>query len=118
MKPLITLTFGLIAGFGIGWYVAYSLPAAKANRDANQLFKTMEWDDSLAAIFAVRAIPMVESGDVTNAVAWLAKPIGSYYRVYAHKAGTNEDRLALCAKIEQLAGTNPAVAAEIHRKIQ
>ncbi len=77
-----------------------------------------EADDSMAAIIAVRAIPLVESGDTQKAVEWLAKPVGSYYRVYALHAGTNDERLTLRAKIEQLASTNSVVDTEIHRKIE
>ena len=66
----------------------------------------------------VKAIPVVESGDTQKAVHLLALPIGGWYRVYASKAGTNEERLTLRAKIEQLASTNSVVAAEIHRKIE
>lgn len=118
MKILATLTVGLVVGLAIGWYVGHTRPMNAANRDARRYLTTMEVDDSTAALFALRAIPIVESGDIKKAVTWLAKPIGSYYRVYASKAGTNEDRLALRAKIEQLASTNAAVAAEIQKKIE
>jgi alpha-glucosidase (family GH31 glycosyl hydrolase) len=66
----------------------------------------------------VKAIPVVESGDTQKAVYLLALPIGGWYRVYANKAGTNEERLTLRAKIEQLASTNSVVAGEIHKKIE
>ena len=118
MKLLVVLSVGLIIGAAIGWYVGHTRPMNAANRDARRYLTTMEVDDSTAAIFALRAIPIVESGDTKKAVAWLAKPIGSYYRVYASKAGTNEDRLTLRAKIEQLASTNAAVATEIQRKTE
>ena len=118
MKIIIALMAGLVSGLGVGWYAGYSHPAAQANRDVGQLFTRMEWDDSKAANFAVKAIPVVESGDTQKAVHLLALPIGGWYRVYASKAGTNEERLTLRAKIEQLASTNSVVAAEIHRKIE
>src|SRR5450759_314590 len=118
MKIIIALTVGLLIGAGVGWYAGYTRPLTKSNRDARRYLTTMEVDDSTAAIFAVRAIPIVESGDTQKAVQWLAKPIGSYYRVYETKAGTNAERLSLRAKIEQLASTNSVVAAEIHRKIE
>jgi len=117
MKIFATLTVGVAIGVAIGWYVGHTRPMNAANRDARRYLTTMEVDDSTAAIFALRAIPIVESGDTKKAVTWLAKPIGSYYRVYASRAGTNEDRLTLCAKIEQLATTNAAVAAEIQKRL-
>ena len=103
---------------GAGWYAGHKRPAAQASRDVEQLFTTMEWDDSKAANFAVKAIPVVESGDTQKAVHLLALPIGGWYRVYASKAGTNEERLTLRARIELLASTNSIVDAEIHKKIE
>ena len=41
------------------------------SRDARQYLTTMEVDDSTAAIFAVKAIPMVESGDTQKAGTYL-----------------------------------------------
>jgi hypothetical protein len=118
MKIIIALIAGLLIGSAAGWYAGYSHPAAKENRDVRQFFTTMEWDDSKAANFALKAIPAVESGDTQKAVHLLSLPIGGWYRVYADKAGTNEDRLKLRAKIEALASTNPVVDAEIHRKLE
>jgi hypothetical protein len=118
MKSIVILLVGLLVGVGGGWYVGYTRPITKANRDARQELLAMEADDCMAAIIAVRVIPMIESGDTQNAIAWLAKPIGSYYRVYALHAGTNDQRLTLRAKIEQLASTNSVVDTEIHRKIE
>jgi hypothetical protein len=118
MKSIVILLVGLLVGGGVGWYFGYTRPIAKANRDAHQEMLATEADDCMAAVFAVRAIPMIESGDTQKAVAWLAKPIGSYYRAYALPAGTNDERLTLRAKIEQLANTNSVVDTEIHRKIE
>jgi hypothetical protein len=118
MKIIIAVMAGLVIGSGVGWFAGYTRPAAQANRDVGQLLTLMEWDDSKAAHFAVKAIPVVEAGDTQKAVRLLALPIGGWYRVYASKAGTNEERLTLRAKIEQLASTNSVVAAEIHRKIE
>ena len=118
MKIIIALIAGLAAGLATGWYAGYTRPLTKANRDARHYLTTMEVDDSTAAIFALRAIPLLESGDRQKTIAYLAKPIGSYYRIYANKAGTNEERLRLRSKIEQLASSNSVVAAEIQRKLE
>jgi hypothetical protein len=117
MKIIAALIVGLLAGSAVGWYAGYTHPAVKESREVSQLLTNMEWDDSKAANFAVKAIPVVESGDTQKAVHLLALPIGGWYRVYASKAGTNQDRVLLRAKIEQLASTNPVVAAEIQKKI-
>lgn len=114
VKTIIILLVGLLVGVGFGWYFGYTRPLAKADRDARKEMLKTENDDWEAALFAVKAIPLVESGDKQGAVEWLAKPIGSYYRVYGPHAGTNEERLKMLAMIEQLAGTNPAVNTEIH----
>jgi hypothetical protein len=118
MKIIVALLVGLAVGLGAGWYAGHKSRAAQASRNVEQLFTAMEWDDSKAANFALKAIPVVESGDAQKAVQLLAMPIGGWYRVYAGKAGTNEERLTLRAKIEQLASTNPVVDAEIHRKLE
>ena len=118
MKLVIALSLGLFIGLGVGWYAGYTRPLTKANRDARRYMEALEMDDSMAAVFAVRAIPIVESGDTKKAVQCLAKPIGNYYRLYAAKAGTNDMRLSLRAKIEQLASSNSIVDAEIHRKLE
>jgi hypothetical protein len=118
MKIITGLIAGLLIGSVAGWYAGYSRPAAKENRDVRQFFTTMEWDDSKAANFALKAIPVVESGDKQKAIHLLALPIGGWYRVYADKAGTNEERLRLRAKIEQLASSNSIVDAEIRRKLE
>jgi hypothetical protein len=116
MKFTKTLIVGILIGVAIGWFVGYTRPINKANRDAQQYLKTMENDDVMAAMFAVRAIPLVESGDTKKAIKWLAKPIGSYYRIYAQNAGTNEQRQELRIRIEKLASSNAIVAAELQKQ--
>ena len=118
MKIIIISLISLLVGVGIGWYFGYTRPIAKANRDARQEMLATESDDWEAALFAVKAIPLIESGDTQKAVRWLVSPIGSYYRVYGPLAGTNEDRLKMLTMIKQLASTNSAVDAEIHRKVE
>ena len=115
MKTIIGLVIGLLIGSVFGWYLGYTRPIAKANREARQALHNTEVDDCMAAIIAVRTIPLVEAGETNKAIQWLVKPIGSYYRVYATRAGTNEERLRLRTMIEQLASTNQMVNTEIHR---
>ena len=118
MKSFLGLIAGILIGSCAVLYVGYTRPAAQVNRNEMQFFKTMEWDDSKAAHFAVKSIPVVHSGDTEKAVQLLALSIADWYRVYAGKTGTNEERLNLRDKIERLASTNPVVAAEIHRKLR
>ena len=118
MKIIIIVLVSLLVGVGVGWYFGYTRPIAKANRDAHQEMLATESDDWEAALFAVKAIPLIESGDSQKAVGWLVKPIGSYYRVYSPHPGTNEERLKLLTMIQQLASTNSAVDAELHRKVE
>jgi hypothetical protein len=118
MKIIIIFLVGLLVGLGVGWYFGYTRPIAKANRDARREMLAMTADDTMAALIAVKAIPLVESGDTQKAVQWLSKPIGSYYRVYSLHAGTNDERLSMRAMIEKLASTNSVVDAEIHRNVE
>jgi len=117
VKIITALVVGLLIGSCVGWYAGHTRSARKEDRDEQQLFTSMEWDDSKAASFAVKAIPVVESGDTQKAVRLLALPIGEWYRVYATKPATDE-RLRLRSKIERLASSNSMVASEIHRKIE
>jgi len=96
------------------------------NMNGNQIF----WIDNVqltgpvggivhpVSMSAVKAIPAIESGDREKAVALLALPIGSWYRVYSERVSTNEDRLRLKRSIEELAGTNAVVASAIHKRTQ
>jgi hypothetical protein len=118
MKTIVGLVIGLLIGSILGWCFGYTRPIAKASREAQQEMHNVEVDDSMAAIIAVKTIPFVEAGETNKAIQWLVKPVGSYYRVYATRAGTNEERLRLRTMIEQLASTNQMVNAEIHRKVE
>ena len=114
IKLFIILAVGLL----IGWSLGYTRPTTKKNDEVTKFLSNMEWDDSKAANFAVKAIPAIESGDREKAVALLALPIGSWYRVYSERVSTNEDRLRLKRSIEELAGTNAVVASAIHKRTQ
>ena len=114
MKTIISLAVGLV----IGWFLGYTRPATKEKTEVAKFLTTMEWDDSKAANFAVKAIPAVEAGDKQKAIELLALPIGSWYRVYAENTGTNEDRIRLKEKINQLASSNSIVASEIRKNAQ
>ena len=72
----------------------------------------------LKVAIAVRAITRIDSGESTNAVEFLSRRIGDFYRTYAgltHNDKRTKDWLVI---VEQLANTNKVVADEIHRKIQ
>ena len=77
----------------------------------------MENDDCNAALFALTAIPYIESGETQKAVQCLSFPIAHYYFIYQDHVGTNEVRLKLRARIEQLASTNQIVAAQIKKDL-
>jgi hypothetical protein len=77
----------------------------------------IEDDNAIAAIFAVNTIPLIESGQTQNAVRMLSFPIARYYSIYTTKFYTNDVRLKLRAKIEQLASTNQIVAAQIKEEL-
>jgi hypothetical protein len=118
MKIIIISLISLSVGIGIGWCFGYTRPIAEADRDARQEMLAMQNDDCKAAIVAVRAVFLLDSGNTQKAVEWLSDPISRYYYCfYALNAGTNEERLKMRAVIEQLAHTNQVVAASISNKM-
>ena len=119
MKITIVSLFSLLVGIGAGWYVG-SRPSSKVERHTRELQEAIvrignvqEVDQAAAASFAVDAIRCIDSGETQKAVQFLSFPIAMYYRDYGTQAGTTAERLKLGAAIEQLAQTNPFVAARI-----
>ncbi len=77
------------------------------------MMQEMEASDGEHAAEATRVIELIESGDSSNAVRKLSRPISDYYHWYAVHADTDRE-LKLRALIEQLASTNQVVADAIH----
>jgi hypothetical protein len=117
MKIIIIALISLLVGVGVGWYFGYTRPTAKTDRYVRQQMQEIEDDNAIAAIFAVNTIPLIESGQTQNAVRMLSFPIARYYSIYTTKFYTNDVRLKLRAKIEQLASTNQIVAAQIKEEL-
>ena len=115
MKIIVASLVCLLVGSGIGYYFGYTRPTAKTDRDVLQELQKQEGDDCNAAIFALTAIPLIESGETQKAVLCLSFPLEHYYVQYHNHTDTNELRLKICARIEQLASTNQVVADAIHR---
>ena len=117
MKTIVTSLVSLLVGIALGWYVGYMRPNTKANREAMKHFAIIDADDSMAAAIAVRAIPLIQTGEGQKAVEELKRPIGMFYRFHKPRV-SSEEQSNLLARIEQLATTNQVIATEIHRKIE
>jgi hypothetical protein len=113
MKIIVTSLVSLLVGIAIGWYVGYSRPTAKYDRYAQQEMQKMKDEGALSAIYATRAIEMIQAGDTQKAVYALSFPIANYYVIDSRNPGTNETRLRIRSEIEGLARTNMQVAAQI-----
>jgi hypothetical protein len=108
-----------LVGAAVGWYLGHSGQNTEAHRVVRQVWtRSEEVFDAAEARSALKAIPIIESADTKQAVAWFAKPIARYYHQFGGEACTNSERLMLRDKIEQLASTNTIVADEIHAKVQ
>jgi hypothetical protein len=70
-------------------------------------------EDESTALASLKAIEMLDRGDVERAKKYLAYMVGSYYRVYHDKAGDTN----LLKEIEAAASTNTVLAREISRKV-
>jgi uncharacterized protein YneF (UPF0154 family) len=113
MKPLIALV-SLVVGLVIGFCIGYRYYERHiTNQAVRQMMEQMESSDGEHAAEASRVIELIESGDKSNAVRILSRPIANYYQWYAVHADTDRER-KLRAFIEQLASTNQVVADAIH----
>jgi len=137
MKRAIPLVACVLLGIGIGWYFGYTRPVVRHQRELlkeyrdvrddlhmtdkemadvggklPQVVEDMKRQDELAAVVALGALKLLEKDDVKGAKEALARPIGTYYRLYHAKGG---DAKVLSA-IEEAAQQYPAIAAEISEK--
>ena len=118
MKTLITFFVALLLGLGLGWVFTLR----HADHEVAEFVATMQGPidsgDREHALRAVRAIQMIQSGESSNAVQLLSRPIADYYHFHASLTHNDERTKAVLALIEQLASTNTLIADEIHAKIQ
>jgi hypothetical protein len=114
MKSLLASAASLLAGFSLGWYIQNGRAKRETAGTVDQMLQTIQSSDGAEAARDVRAIDLIESGDMPGAVHLLSRPIAEYYWLYPAHAGTNDQRLArLRSAIEQLAATNQILAAEM-----
>jgi hypothetical protein len=118
MKPLIA-SVSLVVGLLIGFYIGCKHDENYAQRfmiKCQQEFIRVI-DNSYAdhAAEDSRVVGLIESGDRSNAVRILSRPIADYYQQYAVYGATDKAR-KLRALIEQLASTNQVVADAIGKK--
>ncbi|MGA2853374.1 MAG: hypothetical protein ABSE90_04515, partial [Verrucomicrobiota bacterium] len=83
-----------------------------------QMQQPIESSDREHAARAIRAIELIQSGEDSNAVQLLSRPIVDYYHFHAGLTHNDERTRDLMAMIERLASTNTLIADEIHAKIQ
>jgi hypothetical protein len=122
----VKLTIGIVAalavGVAAGWYLGYTRPAAKANRDARQYLAKMEHDDRMTVAVALASIRELEEQRPEKAKELLARPLGSYYVVYGPPGAPgkkmSEERMDVLRKIEDMARKYPVVQAAIDKSKQ
>jgi len=67
MKRFIPFFRCILVGFAAGWYFGYTRPTAKADREVREQLREIEVDECSAALFALKAIPIVQAGDAQKA---------------------------------------------------
>ena len=119
MKTVIASIVCLVVGLAMGFFVGYRYYDRHITNEAvQQMTQGMESSDRFEAAMAVRSITLIESGESSNAVQFLSRRIGDFYRSYAGFTNNDERTKQLLGWIDQVASTNAVVADEIHRKTQ
>jgi hypothetical protein len=118
MKTLIASFVALLLGLVAGWYFERLHAERKMTDVVEQMQQPIESGDREHAARAIRAIQMIESGESSNAVRVLSRPIVDFYQFHAGLTHNDERTKAVLALIEQLASTNTLIADEIHARIQ
>jgi hypothetical protein len=111
---VVTLLLGLLAGR----YFEHRHAEREMTDVINQMQQPIESSEQVHALRAVRAIQMIDSGESSNAVQLLSRPIADYYYFHAELTHNDERTKDVLAMIERLAITNALIAEAIHTKIQ
>jgi hypothetical protein len=112
MKITIALFTGLLAGLLVGWYYGHTPLHAKASVNRATSFSQTDVEDSAYQAQLLVAMNAI-SGEKPRGDKFFAEIIGTCYYNYAIKPTTNQNILFWRTEIEQLAKTNPVVAAEL-----
>ena len=113
MKALIASFVSLLLGVGIGWYFEHRHAEREMSDVVEQMQQPIESSDREKATRAIRAIEMIQSGESSNAVQLLSRPIADFYHFHAHLAHNDERTKDLLIWIERYASTNSVVASAI-----
>ena len=128
--PQITCVLSFLLGISIGWYFGYTRPATRmhaldaavlketgmseseASKAVPEALAAIKREDESTALVSLKAIRMVDSGDVERAEKYLAYWVGSYYRVYHGQGGDTN----LLKEAEATAATNKFIRAELSKQ--
>jgi hypothetical protein len=118
MKALITSFVSLLLGLVIGWYIEHRHAEHEMTDVLEQSVQAIDSGNRLDAVYAMRAIEIIESGQTQNAVRFLCKPIADYYYVYTIDGWPKDERsIKLRAQIKQFTSTNQIVAEEMTNRM-
>ncbi|HEY5909298.1 MAG TPA: hypothetical protein VJA21_01705 [Verrucomicrobiae bacterium] len=127
--PQIVCGLSLLLGLSIGWYFGYTRPAIRMHRLDEEVLKetgmsgkeaakavpealaAIKREDESTALVSLKAVGMLNRGDIERAEKYLAYWVGSYYRVYQGQGGDSN----LLKEIKAVAATNKFVEAEISK---
>jgi hypothetical protein len=117
MKTIVSCLVTLVIGVIIGW----SFEGNRAKRDKESLVEEMllsvESADTMHVAYDAKAIGLIASGNIVDAVETLSHPIAHYYQLYQGHITDNQTRLKLRTAIEELMRTNLVVDRSIKERM-
>jgi len=116
MKRIALFSLCFVITCGIGWYFGHTRPTIQKQRYEREALRKYleeaEQESRMATAVALRAIYILDRGEVENAKHFLGETVGDYYRHYRDKGGNTN----MIANIEKAAARYPVIAAEISKK--
>jgi hypothetical protein len=118
MKTIGFCMLALIVGTALGWFVSQRYARHKLDKVVEEMVAGSESEEAASAARALGVIGHIESGDTSNALQSLSRPIAHYYVLYSESGEVRNRRSNLFAAIENLTNNNPAVSEAVREKME
>jgi hypothetical protein len=118
LKILILFFVALLLGLALGWLLTLRQADHEVAKVVALMQEPYEASERVEAARSIRAIEFIPSGESSNAVRLLSRPIVDYYYFNAKLANNDERTKETLARIERFAGTNQFISDEISNQMQ